>query len=173
MQRGCERCCLNRVSWLLSSSSSRQTEGGEGLRELAQRETGALIRNRLTGCVERAAVQEEHKRRNGGTSWLKTTEKREREGGRINRAITEEREVIQSGEKEKAGWSSGGYGRRRRALQQAFTDGRRSKRERTQSGKEEEKERKPGRGQQNLSSTKARRGGAWCKAMGLIWSEYF
>lgn len=67
MQRGfCEM--LFEQTLLSSSSSSRQTEGGEALRELTRRETGALIRNRLTGCVERAAVQEEHKRRNGGTS---------------------------------------------------------------------------------------------------------
>lgn len=50
------------ILWLLSSSSSRQTEGGEGRNKLAERETGALISDRLTGCVERAVVQEEEKR---------------------------------------------------------------------------------------------------------------
>ncbi|KAK5856006.1 hypothetical protein PBY51_007633 [Eleginops maclovinus] len=56
--------------WLSSSSSSssRQTEGGEGRRELAQRETGALISDGLTGCVDRAVAQEEEERCNGRTS---------------------------------------------------------------------------------------------------------
>lgn len=43
--------------WL--GSSSRQTEGGEGQHELAQRETGALISNGLTSYVDRAVAQEE------------------------------------------------------------------------------------------------------------------
>lgn len=62
--------------WL--GSSSRRTEGGEGRRKLAQRETGALISDGLTGCVDRAVVQEEEEKRcNGGTSCLKTNAKRE------------------------------------------------------------------------------------------------
>lgn len=83
--------------WL--SSSSRQTEGGEGRRKLAQRETGALISDGLTGCVDRAVAQEEEeKKSNGGTSCLKSRAKQrsksvrdiERERGRKKRDHREE-----------------------------------------------------------------------------------
>ncbi|KAK5884698.1 hypothetical protein CesoFtcFv8_018494 [Champsocephalus esox] len=59
----------------LSSSSSRQTEGGEGRRELARREKGALISDGLTGCVDRAVAQEEEERCNGRTSRRKNRSK--------------------------------------------------------------------------------------------------
>lgn len=67
MHRAVSHCAA--AVWL--SSSSRRTEGGEGRRELTQRETGVLISDGLTGCVDRALAQEEEKRCNEGTSCLK------------------------------------------------------------------------------------------------------
>ncbi len=55
MQTAVTHCTV--AVWL--SSISRQTEGGEGQRELAQRETGALISDGLTGCMDGAVAQEE------------------------------------------------------------------------------------------------------------------
>lgn len=63
---------------------------------------GALISDELTGCMHRAVAQEEEKRCNGRTSCLKVRAKREGRG-RERREITEGREVIQSGEMERAG----------------------------------------------------------------------
>lgn len=85
MHTAVSRCTV--AVWL--GSSSRQTEGGEGQHELAQRETGALISDGLTGCVDGAVAQEEEEKRcNGGTSCLKTgakqrskTRETAREGG--------------------------------------------------------------------------------------------
>lgn len=90
--------------WL--SSSSRQTEGGEGRGKLAQRETGALISDGLTGCVDRAVAQEEEKKSNGGTSCLKSRAKQrsesvrdiERGRGRKKRDHREERSHSDQGE---------------------------------------------------------------------------
>lgn len=93
--------------WL---GGSRQTERGEEQHELAQRETGALISDGLTGCVDRAVAQEEEKRCNGSTICLKTgakqrseTHKKRGRGERTEREITEGREVIRSRERERAG----------------------------------------------------------------------
>ena len=85
-----------------AAAADKQRGAKDGV-ELAQTETGALISDRLTGCVDRAVAQGEEKRRNWGTSCLKTGGKRTREDGRINRAITVETEVIQSRGKEKGG----------------------------------------------------------------------
>lgn len=84
--------------WL--SSSSRQTEGGEGRRKLAQRETGALISDGLTGCVDRAVAQEEEKKSNGGTSCLKSRAKHRSKNVRdIERGRGRKKERSQRGEK--------------------------------------------------------------------------
>lgn len=61
MQTAVSSCAV--AVWL--GSSSRQTEGGEGQHELAQRETGALISDGLTGCVDGAVAQEEERRCSG------------------------------------------------------------------------------------------------------------
>lgn len=89
MHRAVSHCAA--AVWL--SSSSRRTEGGEGRRELTQRETGVLISDGLTGCVDRALAQEEEKRCNEGTSCLKkngtkqrsNTQETIREGGEKQR----------------------------------------------------------------------------------------
>lgn len=79
MHRAASHCTV--AVWL--GSSSRRTEGGEGRRELTQRETGVLISDGLTGCVDRAVAQEEEKKRcNGGTSCVKRKKKRKTEQNR-------------------------------------------------------------------------------------------
>ncbi|KAM7371674.1 hypothetical protein PAMP_008890 [Pampus punctatissimus] len=153
-------------------SSSRLTEGGEGRRKLAQRETGALISDRLTGCVDKAVAQEEEKKRcNGRTSCLNT---RSKAGGTTKREREREREREgTNGEKSLRGEKSFGAARRSK-LDEADNDvdgtkhtekpsltGERSKAVRAKSGKEgeEEEEREPDRRSslQGLTDTKAKR----------------
>ena len=47
-----------------AAAAADKQRGGEGRRELARRETGALISDGLTGCVDRAVSQEEEERCN-------------------------------------------------------------------------------------------------------------
>lgn len=143
MQTAASNCTV--AEWL--GSSSRQTEGGEGQHELAQRETGALISDGLTGCVDGAVAQEEERRRDGRTSCLKNgakhrskTRESSREGGgkNIERSVRGEKSFAAgtgSKQDEADKDTEGGMRTEKPSLTRE-----RSERARAQSGKEEEKE---------------------------------
>lgn len=137
----CIQTAISRGSVVVQQRQQTNGGGRRTVRVSTQRETGALISDGLAGCTDRAEVQEELKRRDGGESCLKTGGKCVREGGGINRAITEGREVIQSREKEKAGRQ--GH-RAWKTHREPFSDEERSTRVHTESGEEEEKEEKRG-----------------------------
>ncbi|KAI9539536.1 hypothetical protein NQZ68_005616 [Dissostichus eleginoides] len=61
----------------VAQQQQQQTNrGGRRTLELARRETGALISDGLTGCVDRAVAQEEEERCNGRTSRRKNRSKK-------------------------------------------------------------------------------------------------
>lgn len=93
-----------------------------------------------------------------------------REGGGINRAIAEGREVIQSRGKEKAGRQ--GH-RAWKTHREPFSDEERSTRVHTESGEEEEEEEKGEPRLQDLTDTTQEEEEREGKLIDLIWSECF